>query len=213
LIVAIHQPDLLPYSGFWYKMAKADVFEVGLYYQFVNRGYQRRVKMRETWASVPIVGNPTRDAIKDVRVDPATAGSTLANAIAGRYAGAAHWKTRGPALIEMIRDIHTDRLWQFNLELIIGVRDMLGLRTPISIGSPLQGTKSDALVSALRHHNADTYLAGSGARVYMGDCEEFTDAGIAVEWSRHEPVTGDSIVTVLMDYDDPMSVVLRESTP
>jgi hypothetical protein len=213
LIVAIHQPDLLPYSGFWYKMAKADVFEVGIYYQFVSRGYQRRVKMRESWASVPIVGNPTRCAIKDVRIDPATAGSTLANAVAGRYAGSPHWKTRGPALIELIRDIHTDRLWQFNLELILGVRDLLGLRTPVSIGSPLEGTKSDALVSALRHHTADTYLAGSGARVYMGDCAEFIEAGIAVEWSRHEPVTGDSIVTVLMDYEDPMSVVLRESTP
>lgn len=43
----------------------------------------------------------------------------------------------------------------------------------------------------------------------MGDCHEFRSAGIDVIWSTHRPVTGDSIVTVLMDYDDPMAVVLQ----
>jgi hypothetical protein len=54
------------------------------------------------------------------------------------------------------------------------------------------------------------YLSGAGGRSYMGDCREFTEAGIPVEFSRHHAVTGDSILTVLFDYDDPMSVVLAE---
>ena len=32
----MHQPDLLPYSGFFHKMAKADVFELGIYYQYTK---------------------------------------------------------------------------------------------------------------------------------------------------------------------------------
>ena len=35
-IYAAHQPDLLPYSGFWYKMAKADVFDLKIWDQFVD---------------------------------------------------------------------------------------------------------------------------------------------------------------------------------
>lgn len=31
-----------------------------------------------------------------------------------------------------------------------------------------------------------------------------------VIYAKHQPVTGDSILTVVMDYDDPLSVVLAE---
>lgn len=211
MIVASHQPDLLPYSGFWHKMAKADVFEIGIYYQFVDKGYQRRVKMRDKWASVPIIGNPNRVPIKDVRIDGERASKTLADVIRGRYQGARYWKARGDELISLVENTNTDHLWQFNLELLVGVRDMLGIRTPIAIGSPLQGTKSAAIVNSLAQYGkVDTHLSGTGAQAYMGEGEEFAEAGIDLVWSKHEPVTGDSIVSVLFDYGDPLSVVMRE---
>jgi hypothetical protein len=211
ITVAMHQPDLLPYSGFWHKMAKADVFEIGIYYQFTKRGYQRRVTMRDQWATVPVIGEPFRDPIKDVRIDPDLAGPTLIKTIRGRYAGARHWKMRGDDLIGLIESIHTDRLWQFNLDLILGVRDMLGITTPIAIGSPLKGAKTEAVVNALQAYGNDVHhLSGPGARVYMNENGEFDDAGLTFDFTRHDPVTPDSIVTVLMDYNDPLAVVMRE---
>ena len=56
------------------------------------------------------------------------------------------------------------------------------------------------------------YLTGAGAMAYFGDdaAERFASAGISLTWSRHRPVTGDSIVSVLMDLDDPMAAVLAE---
>ena len=56
----------------------------------------------------------------------------------------------------------------------------------------------------------DVYIAGAGGTAYMGDdaAERFADAGIELRWSDHRHLTGDSIVTVLMDFDDPMSAVL-----
>lgn len=207
----MHQPDLLPYSGFWHKMAKADVFEIGIYYQFVRRGYQRRVKMRDQWATVPVLGDPWREQIKDVPIDPDEARKTLSSTIHGRYAGARYWKLRGPDLLDLVEGIHTDRLWQFNLQLLVGVRDMLGITTPISVGSPLKGTKSEAIVHALRQYGQVTgHLSGPGARSYMGEGREFADAGIDLRFSRHVPVTGDSVVTVLMDYRSPLDVILEE---
>ncbi len=32
----------------------------------------------------------------------------------------------------------------------------------------------------LKRSTPDSYLSGTGAKVYMGECEEFTEAGIAV---------------------------------
>jgi hypothetical protein len=213
MIVAMHQPDLLPYSGFWHKMAKADVFEIGIYYQFTKRGYQRRVTMRDRWATVPVLGEPFRSPIRDVRIDPDRAKRALCDTVYGRYASARYWSLRGPELTDLIESIHTDRLWQFNLDLILGVRDMLGIRTPISIGSPLKGTKSEAVVHALgAYGDVDVHLSGPGARVYMGEGREFSDAGIDLRFTRHVPVTGDSIVTVLMDHADPLSIVMREAS-
>jgi hypothetical protein len=116
----------------------------------------------------------------------------------------------GPALLAMIEEIRTEHLWQFNLQLLLGVRELLGITTPVSIAVPPEGRGSTGLVSVLRRYGADTYLAGPGGRAYMGDCAEFTAAGIAVRWSSHRPVTGDSIVSVLMDHDDPLAVVLAE---
>ena len=45
----------------------------------------------------------------------------------------------------------------------------------------------------------------------MGDDPEgrFAEEGLDLLWSDHQHSTGDSIVSVLMDEDDPMEVVLR----
>ena len=56
--VTIHQPDLLPYCGFWFKMATCDAFIVAVHDQFQKHGYQRRVKMRDAWCSHQLVGKP-----------------------------------------------------------------------------------------------------------------------------------------------------------
>lgn len=69
--VTIHQPGLLTYSGFWYKMAVSDAFVVSRHDQFQKQGYQRRVRMRGTWASHRLVGGPGLQA--GPRVPPGTA--------------------------------------------------------------------------------------------------------------------------------------------
>src|SRR5664280_326505 len=138
-VVASHQPDLLPYSGFWYKMAKADIFDLRIYDQFLQKGYQRRVSMRGQWGSIPTLHCPTETSIKDVRIDPVKGPQSLVDAIHGHYGGARYYRTRGREIKERILDQHTDRLWQFNLEMILIVRDILGIKTPVSIGPAATG--------------------------------------------------------------------------
>lgn len=209
LTVAVHQPDLLPYSGVFYKLAKADLFDLRIYHQFLYTGYQRRVRMRDKWANVPTIKCPVDTSIREVKlVDPVASPRALAATIAGRYSGAPYFRTRGRELIDKINSIHTEYLWQFNLELLIYVRDLLGIRTPICVGPDSSGHKSTGIVDVLQIYGATTYLSGTGAKVYMGDCAEYTAAGIDVVWSPHKAVTGDSIVEVLLHYRDPLEIVL-----
>lgn len=210
MIVAAHQPDLLPYSGFFYKLAKADAFDLKIWDQYVARGYQRRVMMRGKWATIPVIAESSTVPINTLRLDPDRAPRVLVEEIRKRYRNAKHWDKYGPMICDEILATRTELLWQFNFALIVMVRDILGITTPIGLGGRHTSKGSTGVIEALRAYGTPTYLSGTGARVYMGDCKEFTEAGMPVIFSKHEAVTGDSILTVLMDHDDPLAVVLAE---
>lgn len=210
MIVACQQANLLPYSGFWYKMAKADLLDLRIFDPIQPRGLQRRVMMRNRWASIPIIAGSSRSLIADARILPVETREALSGLVVERYRDAKHWSRYGPQILDMIDQANTEHLWQFNLHLILGIRELLDIRTPISIARASIGHGGAGLASIMKEYNATTYLSGPEGRAYMGDDEGFEDAGIDITWSAHLPVTGDSILTVLMDYDDPMSIVMAE---
>lgn len=210
MIVAAHQPDLLPYSGFFYKLAKADFFDLKIWDQYVQRGYQRRVMMRGAWATIPVIADSSTVPIDTLRLDPDRAPAVLVEQIRKRYRNAKHWDKYGPMICDEILATRTELLWQFNFALIVMLRDILGIRTPIGLGGRHANKGSAGVIEALQAYGMPTYLSGTGAKVYMGDCKEFTEAGIPVVYSKHKALTGDSILTVLMDHDDPLAVVLAE---
>jgi WbqC-like protein family len=211
-LVSIHQPDLLPYSGFWFKMAVSDVFVVARHDQFQKHGYQRRVAMRESWVSHQLVGKPSLVPITEVEV---AAGwqERLVAAIEGRYRGSRHWRDRGPALCERIAACTGDRLDVVNVALIEVVRETLGITTELAFTDPPTGSGRQRLVEQVRAVGGTSYLSGTGGAAYLGDTAEadFAADGIELRWSHHRPATGDSVVTLLMDHDDPMAAVLAEA--
>ena len=210
MIVAAHQPDLLPYSGFFYKLAKADFFDLKIWDQYVQRGFQRRVTMRGQWVTMPVIAESSTAPINTLRLDPDRAPRVLVEGIHKRYRDAKHWDKYGPMICDEILATRTELLWQFNFALIVMMRDILGIRTPVGLGCRHTSKGSAGVIEALQAYGTPTYLSGTGARVYMGDCKEFTEAGIPVIFSKHQALTGDSILTVLMDHDDPLAVVLAE---
>ena len=212
--VAIHQPDLLPYSGFWFKMATSDAFVLAVHDQFQKHGYQRRVKMRDSWVSHQLVGKPAMVPINTIDVQPGWQGR-LVDAIRGRYTGARHYRTRGVDLLERVTAAEGTRLDEVNLALVEIIRDLLGITTPLLTTAPPTHTNVDRLIEQVQAVGGTSYLSGTGGTAYMGEdaTERFAAAGIELLWSDHAMVTGDSIVTVLTDQDDPMDAVLRRTAP
>ena len=210
--VTIHQPDLLPYSGFWFKMATCDAFILSVHDQFQKHGYQRRVKMRGAWCSHQLVGKPALVPINTVEVAEGWQ-QRIADVVRGRYAGPRHFATRGSELVERILSCEGRMLDEVNIAMIEVVRDMLGITTPLVVTDPPTQAATERLVEQVLMVGGTSYLAGQGGRAYMGDDPEsrFAADGLGLEWSNHQHSTGDSIVTVLMDEDDPMDVVLRRS--
>lgn len=54
--IAIHQPNLIPWLEFFYKMQKADVFVLMIHCQFEKNGFQNRFNVMEDWITKPVVG-------------------------------------------------------------------------------------------------------------------------------------------------------------
>lgn len=208
--VTIHQPDLLPYSGFWFKMATCDAFVLSVHDQFQKHGYQRRVTMRDAWCSHQLVGNPAMVPINSIEVVPGWQ-QRITDVIRGRYSGAKYFPSRGVELVERILGADANRLDEVNIAMIEIVRDMLGITTPLLVTEPPVGAGTERLIEQVSMVGGTTYLAGQGGRSYMGDDAEarFAAAGLGLEWSDHDHLTGDSIVTLLMDHDEPRASVVR----
>ena len=98
MILASHQPDLLPWTGFWHKMAKADVFDLAIYDQYQRNGYQRRVKMLDKWFGHEIYGDYFLKPITEIELTEGSVDRLIGN-IQKRYAGLRYWKTRGAVIL------------------------------------------------------------------------------------------------------------------
>lgn len=210
MIIASQSAELLPPTGFWYKMANADLFDLRIFDIMHSSGPQRRVMMRGRWATIPVIGGPAGSLLSDVRIFPEETAFTLTEVITERYRDAKHWARRGPRILDLVNQVHTDHLWQYNLQLILGIRDLLDITTPVSIGRASTRIGGAGLAAVMSAYHATTYLSETAGRAYVGGDESYEQGGLNIAWSAHRPVTPDSILSVLMDYDDPMSVVMAE---
>jgi hypothetical protein len=61
--IGIHQPNLIPWLPYFYKIQQSDVFVVMINCQFEKNGFQNRFNMGEEWVTKPVVGGTC--SIKD----------------------------------------------------------------------------------------------------------------------------------------------------
>lgn len=210
--VAIHQPDLLPYSGFWFKMAAADLFVLAEHDQFQKHGYQRRVRMRGSWCSHQLDGKPSLVPITEVTVRPGWQ-DRLRDVIRGRYTGARHWRTRSSDILDIVTAGRGTTLAEVNTSLLGPMRDYLGITTPMTTAPRPSRSGTDRLIEQVQAVGGTEYLSGTGGLSYMGDdaAERFRAAGIVLAWSDHAMTTGDSVLSVVFDHDDPLEVIRRRA--
>lgn len=214
LIVASHQPDLFPHTGFWYKFAKADVFDLAIHDQFQLEGYQRRVKMRGNWAAVRLLQKKTYCPITDLEVHP-EAGERLWDMIRGRYEGSKFWRDRQDMVHGWLEKAFVyDQLWMVNTSLLQSTADWLGLDPMMVPAQPQELQGAERVAERVARLGGTVYLSGAGAAAYM-DKEDaaFASRGIRIEWSKHRHTTSDSILTPIFDDLHPMERVMLETVP
>ncbi|QOP66235.1 hypothetical protein SEA_DANIELLEIGNACE_95 [Arthrobacter phage DanielleIgnace] len=214
VIVASHQPDLFPHTGFWYKMAHCQIFDLAVHDQFQLTGYQRRVKMRGQWAGLMLDHKKTYAPITELSLHP-EAMPRLMNMIAGRYRDAKYWHARKHVIHDLMEMAGTfDKLWLANTVLIEGVATFLGIERQLHLNAQQTEHGAERVAERVQNAGGTVYLSGTGARSYMEENDpHFVSKGIRLAWSRHEHTTGDSILTAIFDDKDPLATVMRGCPP
>jgi hypothetical protein len=191
-VAAIHQPQYLPYLGFFHKIAHADVFVMLDDVQFQKNGLQNRNKIKSAqgwqWLTVP-VEHDHDTKIQDVRVREPRWGRKHWNALQSNYGRAPHFTWAADALRPVFERAWT-HLCPLNTELTARVCELLGITTPRVFSSELsaEGEASERLASLCKAIGADAYLSGPGGRQYM-DLQVFERAKIQVLWQEFVPPT------------------------
>lgn len=187
--VAIHQPEHLPWLGFFHKMADCDLYILLDSVQFTKNNYQNRNRLvdqsgRVFWSTVPVrMTGHTSKRIVDMEVANTQSWSRKGwLRIVCAYRHRPHFSDLAPELESILMRGHS-HLIDLNLDLIEFFRRQLGICVPMVRSSTLEieGSRSDLLLSICKSVGADTYLSGPSGRNYL-DTAIFLAAGIALDF-------------------------------
>lgn len=190
-VVVIHQPDFVPYLGFFHRFLHADFYIALDHVQFVygSRAWTHRDKIKTEqgakWLTVSVKKAPRDTAINQVElsVDTGWRQNNL-RLLEQNYRKAPFYGELMPELERLYaQPFHLLR--DFNMALIEMLMDMLDVRLPWVWSSSLDpvGAKNELLVDLARKASATHYLSGVGARDYFQP-EPFAKAGIEVIWQN-----------------------------
>ncbi len=184
MIVSAHQPQYLPWSGYFDKIAKSDCFVFLDQVQYKQREFQNRnkIKVKDGWAwlTVPVktkyrYKQPIRDALVD---NGLSWGREHLHLIKAWYADAPYFG-RYKAFLEDVYWRSWEKLRDLNAFLIKYVMKELDIDRPVYFESELSisSDRTDRIIDICRRLGANTYLAGVGCRAYLQE-DKFISAGI-----------------------------------
>jgi hypothetical protein len=185
LIVAVHQPQYLPWLGYFDKIRRADVFCYLNDVQYKKNEWQNRNRIKTAqgwqWITVP-VRYRFPQKINEVYINNAVEWKKKQlQAMVTNYNRAPYFKQ----VVGILEDAFS-KDWEFiselNVHLIESLKIMLNLETKRRVHSSdleLRDEPTDRLIDICKALGADTYLAGQGGIEYM-DLERFEKSGLKV---------------------------------
>ena len=188
--VAIHQPQYLPWLGYFDKMDQSDVFVLLDDVQYKKNEWQNRNKIRNSegwqWITVPVLYD-FGQKIREVKIDTGS-----------------NWREKHIKSIELnySKAPYFDKYFSFfkdslekewlslselNTHFIGFFKKTLGIETELVKSSDLdvKTSSTERLVDICKLLKAEVYLSGAGGEEYL-DAEMFNKSGIRLEFQAYE---------------------------
>ena len=174
-ICAIHQPNFLPWLGFFYKISKADTFIVLDNVEISvssAKAITHRTKIKTQngiqYLSIPLLQTNSK-LIKDIQIDTNQSWKRKhLKTIYFAYKKAIGFDYIYPE-IEQFYAIETVSLSEFNLKSIKFVMQLMEIRNELILASSLNNISSERnqrIIDLCKTVDANIYLSGFGAKKY-----------------------------------------------
>ncbi len=221
-VAAIHQPNFLPWLGFFHKMVSADIFILLDNVPYSKNSYQNRVKIKsaqgEQWLTVPVL---TKGRFGQLTCDvPINNAGRWQNrhlaALRTNYQRAPCFEQVLTWLEPFYRKTYA-KLADFNRALIEAVVHQLKLPVSLVDASSLasDGSGAGLLLQLVQAVGCDVYLSGPSGRDYL-DMSIFQQSGVEVRFQQFQHpfypqlyddfIPGLSIVDLLMNVNSHAAV-------
>ena len=192
MIVSIHQPDYIPYIGYFYKIFQSDIFVYLDDAQFstdnIHNWNRIKTPQGELKLKIP-VENKLGMNINEVRTrDELKWKEKHIKTIEMNY-GKAPFKELFLPIKEIILCEYKS-LADMNISVNSYICEQFSFKTKMYKSSDLdiKSLREERVLDICEHYNAKTYISGNGARAYQVD-ENFTKRGIKLKYTDYAPVT------------------------
>ncbi len=192
--IAIHQPNFLPWLGYFHKISLVDCFVFFDDVQFPRgKTFGNRVKIKtnngESWITVPVLAKGDLTHFNAILINNTIPWQRkILKTIELAYAKSAFFDRYRESFSEVFLAPY-DRLIDLNVALIRYIAGQAGIKTAFRFSSEMNLgnniSAEDKILSILKNLKATVYVSGSGAgsRRYI-DEDRFSLENIKIEWQH-----------------------------
>ncbi len=189
--LVIHQPNFLPYVGFFHKLSLADTFVMMDNTQYDKKFTNRnKIKIPDgwSWLTVPINKEHKFLPNKLVEINNKENWKEMHwKKITRSYTNSKFFKKNYKSFFEEVYSKEWKFLFELNSELLRQIIDWLGLKIQIIKESELNinGNSTERLVNVCKELGAETYVSGVGGKEYMNE-KLFQKNNIKIEYQKFQ---------------------------
>lgn len=195
--VAIHQPNYVPWAGFFCKMSICDIFVSFDAVEFPNNGIVHRNKIRTKegwdWLTIPVEKKNIGLPIKDVLLPHDMSWwKKHWNALIANYSKAHYFSEYKPFFEELYRDRKHKTIQELNESVITYLADSFGISPRFVRASELDldfsQRKTDFILDILKNVGCTEYLSGAGGAKSFLEEDKILNNNIELWYTQVTPV-------------------------
>ena len=188
MIVGIHQPNFLPWIGYFYKMMKTDVFVILDDVQYTKNSFINRNKIKTPngtqWLTVPVntSGKFGQNINETTIFSQSKSFRKILSSIRMSYSKSKYFDLYYNDFEQVFIGGNNDSLSNLNIKLIQFLKEKLNIETKLVVSSTLDNIKEGAterLISICKKVECDKYFSGFGGKNYQ-DLEMFKNSNISL---------------------------------
>ena len=185
MIVSIHQPNYLPWLGYFYKIANSDVFVIQDNLLYIKKSFINRNTIKTPhgaqWLTLNVLSKGrSGQLINEVEIDNSIQwGKIHLKTMEANYGKASYFQEYRDQF-ESIYQEKWESLADLNETLVKLVCEMLCIKNVKFVRTSelgVDGKSTNLLINICKAVGADTYLSGNGGKKYMVE-ELFENEGI-----------------------------------